>query len=114
MNIKMKLKEKECFTYAQRWNKRWDNYCLVVSAFFAGYEAAKELCLYESEDTGNQLVEVDVGMHQLEQNYRRGLLDYDSTIHSFFKEFNSEDVRINRSEDGIISVQATFKVKSGR
>jgi hypothetical protein len=114
MVVKMKRKEKECFNYAQRWNKRWDNYCLVVSSFFAGYEAAKEFCLYEGSDTGNELVEVDVGMHQLEQNYRRGLLDYESIIRGFFKDFNSEDIRIHRSEDGVIIIQASFKVMDGK
>lgn len=114
MVVKMKRKEKECFSYAQRWNKSWDNYCLVVSAFFSGYNSARELSPEGTPDCGDELVEVDVGMHQLEQNYRRGLLDYEVIIRRFFKDFNSEDIKIHRSEDGVISVQASFKVMNGK
>lgn len=110
MKVEMKAKEKDCFTYAQRWNKSWENYCLVVSAFFEGYNSAKKFIVGSEVDTGDELVEVEVGMHQLEQNYRRGLLDYESIINKFFSDFKSKDVRIHRSSDGTISVQATFKV----
>lgn len=111
MKVQMKRKEKECFTYAQRWNKNWDNYCLVVSAFFEGYETAKNFIMSEPIDTGNELVEVDVGMHQLEQNYRRGLLDYESLIKKFFKDINSEDLIIHEDSEGVISFQGTIKRK---
>lgn len=114
MNTKMKRKEKECFNYAQRWNKNWDNYCLVVSSFFAGYETSRNLLPEGTPDCGNELVDVEVGMHQLEQNYRRGLLDYESIIHRFFKDFNSKDIKIHRSNDGVISIQASFKVMDGK
>lgn len=114
MKTKMKAKEKACFTYAQRWNKSWEHYCLVVSAFFEGYNSAKGFVNTPDVDTGDELVEVDVGMHQLEQNYRRGLLDYESIICKFFKDMNSEDIRIHRSKDNVISVQATFKVPNAR
>jgi len=113
MKTLMKAKERDCFTYAQRWNKSWENYCLVVSAFFEGYNSATKFIVSGEVDTGDELVEVDVGMHQLEQNYRRGLLDYEGIIKKVFKDFNSNDIRINRSEDGTISVQATFKVPNG-
>jgi hypothetical protein len=105
----MKRIEHQCFLFAQRWNKSWENYCLVVSAFFEGYNSGKSL-----KDSANDLVEVDVGLHQLEQNYRKGLLDYDSIVRKFFNQFNSDDVRIHRSQDGTISVQASFKVPNGR
>lgn len=115
MVVKMKNKEKQCFTYAQRWNKNWDNYCLVVSAFFEGYNTAKHIMMPEKADViGDELVEVDVGMHQLEQNYRRGLLDYELIIRKLFKDFNAEDIRIHKSDDGVISVQASFKVMDGK
>lgn len=109
----MKAKEKDCFTYAQRWNKSWENYCLVVSAFFEGYNSATKFIVNSEVDTGEELVEIDIGMHQLEQNYRRGLLDYEGIITKFFKDFNSNDIKINRSEDGTINVQASFKVPNG-
>lgn len=115
MIVKMKQKEKQCFTYAQRWNKSWDNYCLVVSAFLSGYDVAKRiLSPHKADVIGDELVEVDVGMHQLEQNYRRGLLDYESIIRRFFKDFNAEDIKIHKSDDGVISVQASFKVMDGK
>lgn len=108
----MKKKEKACFNYAQRWNKNWDNYCLIVSAFFEGYNTAKNMMLPHMADIiGDELVEVDIGMHQLEQNYQRGLLDYKKIITKFFKDFNSEDIRIHETDDGVISIQATFKKK---
>lgn len=114
MKTEMKAKEKDCFTYAQRWNKSWENYCLVVSAFFEGYNSAVKFIVNDGVDTGNELVEVDVGIHQLEQNYRRGLLDYEGIIKKFFSDFNSNDISVHRSEDGTISVQASFKVPNGR
>lgn len=114
MKTQMKAKEKDCFTYAQRWNKSWENYCLVVSAFFEGYNSAKKYIINTEVDTGDELVEVNIGMHQLEQNYRRGLLDYESIIKKFFSDFDSNDIRVHRSEDGMISVQASFKVPNGR
>lgn len=63
MVVQMKLYEKQCIDYAEKYKRNWEYYCLVKDAWLAGYKQAKvNFSEFESEQ---QTLDISNGEHQI-------------------------------------------------